>query len=434
MSIDTIFALSSGSLPSGIAVIRVSGAQARAVCRSMLDIEAPDRSALLRPIKDPLDGSVIDHGVVLFFGSPNSFTGEDILELHLHGGKAVVAKCLDVLGGFPECRLAEAGEFSRRAFENGKLDLTAVEGLSDLIVAETEQQRKQAVALTGGMLRKRLDSWRDDLIRIRAFLEAEFDFADEEDVPGSVADRLIEEAVELSREIRSFLVKERGGEIIRDGFQVAIAGPPNAGKSSLLNALANREVAIVSEEAGTTRDVIEVKIDLGGVPVIFMDTAGIRTSNNKIEQEGMRRARERAAASQLVVWLSEDRTLPPPDWCFSDIVEVQSKIDLNRPRNGEIGISVFEEGGLDDLLRYLSMVLEREGTMGEASVVSRSRYREKLDNCVSHLDGFVEVFVVDRVLAAEELRLASDDLGRLTGRIDVEDLLGEIFSRFCIGK
>src|SRR6185369_12703740 len=299
---STIFALSSGRPPAAIAVVRVSGPAARAALEALCKLPEPRRAALRR-LRDPATRAVLDDALVLWLPGPATETGEDMAELHLHGGRAVIAAVLDALGQVPGLRPAEAGEFTRRAFANGRLDLTAVEGLADLIFAETEAQRAQAMRQYQGLLGKRAERWRQRLIGALALVEARIDFSDEADVPEDLTGPALHAARELFEEIEQTLRDEHRGERLREGLTVAIAGPPNAGKSSLLNRLARREAAIVSPHAGTTRDVIEVHLDLAGYPVTLLDTAGIRDTDNPIELEGVRRARDRAAAADLVLWV-----------------------------------------------------------------------------------------------------------------------------------
>ncbi|WP_428673714.1 tRNA uridine-5-carboxymethylaminomethyl(34) synthesis GTPase MnmE, partial [Roseibium sp.] len=319
---DTIYALSSGAVPSGVAVIRVSGPRTREIVASLGGRVPDPRKAMLSRLRHPRTGDVLDEAVVLYFQGPASFTGEDVAEFQCHGGRAVVSSLLEVLGSFEGCRPAEAGEFTRRAFDRGRMDLTEVEGLADLIAAETESQRKQAMRQMGGALGQLYEDWRKRLIHMRAMIEADFDFADEEDVPGSVAEEVWSEAVKLHAEIADHLERSKSGERLRSGLQVVLMGAPNAGKSSLLNAIAGRDVAIVTEEAGTTRDVIEVHLDLGGYPVTLVDTAGLRQTEGIVEREGIRRAEERGRAADLVLWAVE------PDGVELDDQDAGLPVDL----------------------------------------------------------------------------------------------------------
>ncbi len=302
---DTIFALSSGRPPAAIAVVRISGPQARVALETLSGRLPQPRQASLARLRDPASGESLDEALALWFPSPRSETGEDMAELQLHGGRAVIAAVLAALGRLPGFRPAEAGEFTRRAFENGRMDLTAVEGLADLIGAETEAQRRQAYRQMKGLLGDRAETWRGRLIQALALVEAGIDFSDEADVPAELIRPALDIARGLHAEISEALAQAGRGERLRDGLVVAIAGPPNAGKSTLLNRIAKREAAIVSPFAGTTRDVIEVHLDLGGYPVTLLDTAGVRETDDPVEQEGVRRARERAAGADLVLWITE---------------------------------------------------------------------------------------------------------------------------------
>lgn len=446
---DTIFALSSGAVPSGVAVIRLSGPHVRSALERLAGNVPVARKASVRRLKDPVTGDVIDEALVLFFEGPNSFTGEDVAELQCHGGRAVVARLLDVLSGLEGLRPAEAGEFTRRAFDRGRMDLTEVEGLADLIAAETEAQRKQAVRQMGGALGRLYDDWRKRLIHMRAMIEAEFDFADEDDIPGSVSDQVWGEAAALKREIEDHLVRSRSGERLRSGLQVVLMGPPNAGKSSLLNALAGRDVAIVTEEAGTTRDVLEVHLDLGGYPVTLVDTAGLREEAGRVEQEGIRRARERGKAADLILWAREPQGPAPAfgagdegfAWTEVPVWTVWTKSDLETPPKQDssgtikaIAASCTVPNGTDALLKALTGFASETISVGEAPLATRQRHRHALMSCAEALGRAVDLSHLPGELRAEELRQAADCLGRITGRIDVEDLLDVIFRDFCIGK
>jgi len=440
--VTSIYASSSGHGRAGVAIIRVSGPHAGHVLRRMAGGIPQARLASLRAIRNPESGEVLDRGLVLWFPAPRSFTGEDMAELHVHGGRAVLEGVLAALAAIPGLRFAEAGEFARRAFENGKLDLTAAEGLADLIDAETEAQRRQALRQSEGALRDVYDGWRVRLIAASAAVEAALDFADEADVPERVwmgARPLIETLVaEISRHLRD----ARGGEILRDGFRVVIAGPPNGGKSSLMNALARRDAAIVSSQAGTTRDVIEVRLDLGGYPVILMDTAGIREAASAIEREGIKRTLDRMRDADLVLWL-DDLTQPdegepllaalgePPL-----IIRVVNKIDLVpfADAAGVIPISALTGEGLDALLAALLAQVRTRIETAESAVITRARHRGELERAQRSLVDFLQGSPADLELRAEDLRNAATSLGRITGRVDVEDVLDKIFADFCIGK
>lgn len=431
---DTIFALSSGHPPSGVAVVRLSGPRSRFALETIAGDLAAPRFAALRKLTDPRSGAELDRGLVLWFPAPASFTGEDCAEFHIHGGVAVIEAMLGALAGLPGLRMAVAGEFSRRAFENGKLDLTELEGLSDLVAAQTEAQRRQAVAQAGGVLRKKLEEWRRRIIAMRAAVEAGFDFTDEDDVPEDVSGSVWREAGELGGEIRGFLEDGNAGEIVRGGFQIVLMGAPNSGKSSLLNALARREAAIVSPEAGTTRDLVEVSLDLSGFKVVLVDTAGIRETGGLIEREGMRRARERARAADLVIWLTA-MDLPddaPGPGLAVPVLQVRSKDDSGALREGSV--SVVREGGIDWLIGTITAIVASKGLPGETAVVTRARHRESLLACAGWLDEAWMSETMAPELRSELLRAAGDEIGRITGKVDVEDLLDRIFAEFCIGK
>jgi tRNA modification GTPase len=426
---DTIFALSSGPPPSGVAVVRISGPHVRFVCDLMLSAPLTPRVATLRTLRAPGEVLPIDRALALLFPGPSSFTGEDVLELHLHGGPAVVAKVLRVLSSVPGLRPAQAGEFTRRAFLNQKLDLTEAEGLADVIEAQTEAQRRQSIAQSEGALSRRVGAWRAELLDISAALAALLDFADEGDVGVDVAAGMAERCGRLSEEFRVVLEDGRRGEIIRNGLTVVLAGPPNAGKSSLLNALAKRDVAIVSPYAGTTRDLIEVTLDLEGMAVVVVDTAGVREAADPVEWMGIERTLARARHADLVLWLSEDGT-PPPD-AFRDSIRIRTKSDLKARPSGLIDVSVESARGLDQLLGYLS---ERIQTIapGEPALVTQMRQRSELQRAADALERVSARAPME--LIAEEIRVAVAALDTLVGRLDVEDVLGAIFARFCIGK
>lgn len=431
---STIFALSSGSLPSGVAVVRLSGPECFAGLKSLSLVDLAPRKMLLRDVKTANSQEKIDRGLVCIFPKPHSFTGEDCAEIHIHGGRAVVSKLLSELSLLSGFRLAEAGEFSRRAFENGKLDLTEIEGLGDLIAADTESQRKQALLQASGVLREKLESWREDIIRCRAFLEAEFDFSDEDDVPDSMRDYIETQIEKLVGEIGSFLEDGRRGEIVRDGFKVVLTGPPNAGKSSLMNALAGRDVAIVSTQAGTTRDVLECSIDLDGYLVTLVDTAGIRESDNEIEIEGIKRAIDQSEKADLTIWLSSADSPTDPSDKVLDPVVVVSKDDLAKQDPDIVSFNTKSEEGLESFLSLLRSELNLIVGAGNRALITRERHRMELDRCRDALIKCQKLITTNPVICGEELRIAGDCIGRLTGHIDVEDLLDVIFSEFCVGK
>lgn len=521
---STIFALSSGRPPAAIAVIRISGPRAGAALEALgVKVPAP-RQAKLARIRDPRSGEIVDEALALWFPGPNSETGEDVAELQGHGGPAVIAGILDALGSIDGLRMAEPGEFTRRGFENGKLDLTAVEGLADLVAAETESQRRQAFRQMKGALGNRAEEWRLRLVRALALVEARIDFSDEADVPEDLLGPALAIVQELRDEIATALADSRG-ERLRDGLVVAIAGPPNAGKSTLLNRLARREAAIVSPYAGTTRDVIEVHLDLGGYPMTMLDTAGIRDTADPVEMEGVRRARQRAAGADLVLWVTdacegEGAAKPDLDGAVGTVPvwRVRNKADLVRSmnaamlrtmegdpqantgpeavaagvrpgsaagqgvatrsggvlgraqrqasvnsdesglsvsstdkydgisetyesaaKNGEIAeyefiVSTVTGSGLEELIVRLTSFTASRLLGAEQALVTRSRHREILGAVQHLLSGALIAASGREELVAEQLRLAATELGRLAGRVDVEDVLDVIFRDFCIGK
>lgn len=428
---DTIFALSSGTLPAGVAVLRLSGPRAFEAAVSLAGELPADRKAGLKTIRSR-NGLVIDQALVLAFPGPNSFTGEDCAEIHLHGSRAVVSAVYQELEAIG-LRLAEAGEFSRRAFENGKLDLVEVEGLADLIAAETEMQRRLAVEQGFGGQSALYMSWADRLTRARALIEAELDFADEDDVPGSVSDRVWTEIGDLYLELEEHIASAKAGEIIRDGFKVVIAGPPNAGKSSLLNALAKRDVAIVTEIAGTTRDLLHIDIDMEGYLVRFFDTAGLRDSADRVEQEGVRRAKIAIEQADLVLQLEEidSDSKQILDGVKAEVLRVGTKVDMHGPSAGyDLTISSQAGDGLEELRSLILEMLKK--TWSGSLVPNRRRHLQYLQEASNFVAEALNGRELD--LRAESLRAAASSLGRITGRVDVEQLLDVIFSQFCIGK
>ncbi len=461
--LDTIFALSSAKGRAGVAVVRVSGPKARAVANQMAGVPGrplEPRRVRLAKIRHPISGAILDRGLAVWFPAPESFTGEDVVEFQIHGGRAVVQSLLEALSQIEDCRFAEPGEFTRRAFGAGKLDLAEVEGLADLIDAETEAQRVQALRQASGGLSRIYETWRAEIIKARAGLEAAIDFSDEEDV----ARASIEGVNEIIGKLRDDIVKHLGdghrGEIVRDGFRIVLVGAPNVGKSSLLNALVRRDAAIVSSEPGTTRDIVEVRLDLAGFAVVVMDTAGIRDAAGDIEREGIRRTIVSVRDADLVIWMMDlDRPSGPPP---SDVMERAGKtivvlnkcdlvdgIDLEGVRKGwspgarkwlqSVGepsvISARDGCGVDELTNRLSdIVRDRIGDV-KSSVLTRVRHRTHLMACQKDLEEFLDGSSGDEIeLQAELLRSASDALGRITGRVDVEEVLDDVFGQFCIGK
>jgi tRNA modification GTPase len=450
---STIFALSSGRPPAAIAVVRISGPQAGVALEKLIGRVPEPRRAVLARVRDPANGDVIDEALALWFPAPRSETGEDMAELQLHGGHAVVAGVLDALAALPGCRIAEPGEFTRRAFEAGRLDLTAVEGLGDLIAAETQAQRRQAFRQLKGLIGDRAEAWRRRLTEALALVEARIDFSDEADVPENLVAPALHAAQQLRSEIAAILEDGRRGERLREGLVVAIAGPVNAGKSTLFNRLARREAAIVSPYAGTTRDVIEVHLDLDGYPATLLDTAGIRESKEPVEQEGIRRALQRAEAADIVLWVvdaagsgGEQRSLTKD---AGEVWLIKNKIDLLHEKslfqnalikNGYgfiYSISAGQGEGIDALVEGLAAHARSFFTAAESGIVTRARHRRALEETVAALDRALAEGTkggAREELIAEELRVAATALGRLTGRVDVEDILDVIFRDFCIGK
>lgn len=427
---DTIFALASAQGKAGVAVIRLSGPLAHRAAAELSGGDLPARGMRVREFRAP-DGSRLDDGLVLTFQEPASFTGEDVAELQIHGSTAAVNAVLRTLADMDGLRIAEPGEFTRRALENGKLDLAQVEGLADLIDAETEAQRKQAQTILAGELGDLAERWRRDLIRAASLLEAVIDFADEEvptDVTPEVRQLIAGVMTDLDRESRGVKIAER----IRNGFEVAIVGPPNAGKSTLLNALAGREAAITSEYAGTTRDVIEVRMDLAGLPVTLLDTAGLRETGDHVENLGIALARERAEKADLRVFLTEDPDQLGISFQPGDI-HVLPKSDLRAA--SETGVSGKTGQGIDRLINQISRVLmERTASSG---IATRERHRSAMQRASAALTDSLKVLESGPDLydiAAEELRTAIRALESLVGRVDVENLLDEIFASFCLGK
>ena len=441
MTAQTIFALASAAGRAGIAVVRVSGPGAGAALTALIGRLPEARCASRAEIRDST-GALIDDGLILWFPAPHSFTGEDVAELHVHGGRAVIAHLSEALASLRDVRPAEPGEFTRRAFENGKFDLTQAEALADLIDAETRAQQRQALRQMGGALKELYDDWRYRLVQALAHLEAVIDFPDE-DLPTNVAARLWDEVADLRRDIASHLDDRHRGERTRDGVHVAIVGPPNAGKSSLLNALVRRDAAIVSDVPGTTRDVIEVHLDLGGYAVTIADTAGLREAGDVIEQEGVRRAHKRARDADLKIALFDGARFPARDAATEGLrdsrtLAVMNKADLIKgadmfDKDERLHfISVKTGFGLADFLAALERRVRDESDAGAGMPLTRARHRVALEECRDALDRAKAAPLAE--LAAEDLRLAARALGRLTGRVDVEEILDVVFRDFCIGK
>jgi tRNA modification GTPase len=432
---DTIFATASGHGRAAVCLIRISGPESRIMLERMTGRVPEPRRAVVRTLKDPTTGEPLDQALVLWMPGPGSFTGEDQAELQIHGGLATRAAVLRALGAIDNCRPAEAGEFTRRAFLNGRMDLAQVEGLADIIDAETEAQRRQAMRQLGGRLGNAAENWRESVLQVLALLEASLDFSDEGDVPEDLEEEILGMIDRVRGEIGRAMAN-RSGERLREGLTVVLAGPPNAGKSTLLNALARRDVAIVSPVAGTTRDVIEVHCDLGGLPVIIVDTAGLRESGDMIEREGVSRARARAQDADLVLWLvpPEGEESEPPQ--AQRLLRVGTKSDLNRVRHDcDLTIAAATGEGLPELIAHLEE--EASALMGQGdAILTRERHRKALERAHAALERARAMLVGHGPLelAAEEVRLAARAIGEITGRVDVEDVLDRLFSSFCIGK
>lgn len=444
----TICALSTAPGRAAVAILRVSGPDAAAIAEILGFAMPPPRVAGLRTLCN--EDRILDQALVIFFKAPASYTGEDLVELQIHGGRAVYDSVISTLLPRSGFRYAEPGEFSRRAVLNGRLDLTRAEAVNDLVNAETEAQRVLALSQMGGALSDKFNRWAETLTEIRAHLEAFIDFPDE-DLPEDVVENLTMQVAEMGESMRRFLNDERRGERLRSGMRIAVVGPPNAGKSSFVNWLTERDVAIVSEHAGTTRDVIEAHLDLDGYPVIVADTAGLRTGGDVVEVEGMRRAREWAARADLRILVLDAAKADPFDGSafgfrdgdlvlFNkiDLLDADPRDDLGVAGVGDahIAVSLVSGEGMRGVLSRLSAVARSKMDVSQSPVISRSRHRDSLSRCVDSIEhglaGLRECSELE--IVAEDLRLASDDLGRVTGRIDVEDLLDVVFRDFCIGK
>lgn len=419
---DTIVALSSGRPPAAIAVVRTSGPHAFAAAEAIAGAVPPPRTATLRRLTDPRDGSIVDEALLIRFDAPNSATGENIVEYQCHGGRATVDALITALLAQPGVRLAEPGEFTRRALANGRIDLTEAEGLADLLTAETELQRRSAMARAGGALRRRLDDWRERLLGFAAQAEVAIDYADEDE--GAAGFDLPPAIGELADEM-ALLVRAPRVEPLRDGIRVVVAGPPNAGKSSLVNALAQSEKAIVTHIAGTTRDVIEVPIAIGGVPFVLVDTAGLRESRDAVESIGIDRARSESQRADLLLWLGAD---PPPD--HPGLIRVAAKSDLREGASG-LPVSAVTGEGLAELVRILVTCARTLLPKGDELALDR-RQHELLQEAAAALERASHL--ADPVLIAEELRSARQSVDRISGRAGVEELLDALFGRFCLGK
>ncbi|MBM3597372.1 MAG: tRNA uridine-5-carboxymethylaminomethyl(34) synthesis GTPase MnmE [Alphaproteobacteria bacterium] len=451
---DTIFALATAQGRAGLAVVRISGPEADQALSALTGVvPLPARRLKVAEFRHPLTRELLDRGIIVWFGKPASYTGEDVAECHLHGGPAVVAGVLDALASLPDLRLAEPGEFTRRAFEHGKLDLTAAEAVADLVAAETSAQRQQALRQMSGQLGQTYDRWRERLTRLLAHVEASIDFSDE-DLPADLTESVGHDLGALAGEIATHLQDARRGERLRNGLRVAIIGAPNAGKSTLLNTLAQRDAAIVTPIAGTTRDVIEVHLDLGGYPVVIADTAGIRRTSDEIEAEGVRRAMAWSKEADLRLILVDQSDWPRMSEDLAQLIGPDSRVlitkidrtetkDLDMGARGELPplkISALNGQGIGALLAWLTDRAARHLAPGEHPALTRQRHRVALRTCLEGLrraeTGLTTIGAgrASTDLVAEDLRMASRELGRITGRVDVEDLLDVIFRDFCIGK
>ena len=442
----TIFALSTGPGVSGVAIVRISGPEASNVIKSLTGKEIPKpRMATLRKINNINTSELIDEGIIIWFPGPESYTGEDMAEIHIHGGKAVILALQNEISKNKNCRLAEPGEFTKLAFQNGKINLLKAESLADLISAETEIQRLQAVKIMKGKSSVKFNELREKLLKLLSFVEAKIDFPEEE-LPDENIKKLKKDSTEVLNEIKKILDDQRVGEMIREGFKIAIVGPTNAGKSSLLNNLSNREVAIVSEIAGTTRDVVETHLNIDGYPVIISDTAGIRESKDEIEKKGIRLSLKKAENADLKLVVVDAKSIDLSgflnDLLKNDAILVVNKSDLIKDKLdpeilklNHVLISLKDNSNIDELIRKIKNYLRDKFITEEDILITRERHRQHLVQCVDHLKNFLDKnSKKDFDKAAEDLRLATRHLGMIVGKVDVEEILGSIFNDFCIGK
>ena len=442
----TIYALSSGPGVSGVAVIRISGSETSKVIKSLTGKQIPrPRVATLRKINNINTFELIYEGIILWFPGPESYTGEDMAEIHVHGGKAIVLAVQNEISKIKNCRLAEPGEFTKLAFQNGKINLLKAESIADLITAETEIQRLQAIKIMKGKSSERFNELRDKLLKILSYVEAKIDFPDE-DLPEDDIKKIKENSLEVLNDINKILKDQKVGEIIREGFKIAIVGPTNAGKSSLINYLSNREVAIVSEIAGTTRDVVETHLNIDGYPVIISDTAGIRDSKNEIEKKGIKLSLKKAENADLKLVVVDAKSIDfrgfLNDLIKKNAILVINKSDLlNKKLDQEISklnhvlISLKDNLNIDELITKIKNNLRDKFITEEDILITRERHRQHLVQCADHLKNFLDKNnKKDFDKAAEDLRLATRHLGMSVGKVDVEEILGSIFNDFCIGK
>jgi len=442
----TIYALSTGPGVSGVAIIRISGSEASKVIKTLTGKEiSQPRVATLRKINNINTSELIDEGIIIWFPGPESYTGEDMAEIHVHGGKAVVLAVQKEISKIKNCRLAEPGEFTKLAFQNGKINLLKAESIADLISAETEIQRLQAVKIMKGKSSNKFNELRGNLLKILSFVEAKIDFP-EEDLPEDNLKKIKDDTSNVLNEINKILNDQKVGEIIREGFKIAILGPTNAGKSSLLNYLSNREVAIVSEIAGTTRDVVETRLNIDGYPVIISDTAGIRDSKDEIEKKGIRLSLKKAENADLKLVVVDAKSIDLSgflnDLLKNDAILVVNKSDLINDKLDQeilklnhVLISLKENSNIDELITKIKNYLRDKFITEEDILITRERHRQHLVQCVDHLKNFLDKnSKKDFDKAAEDLRLATRHLGMIVGKVDVEEILGSIFNDFCIGK
>ena len=442
----TIYALSTGPGVAGIAIIRISGPDVLKIIKSLTGKEIPKpRMATLRKINYINTSELIDEGIILWFPGPESYTGEDMAEIHIHGGKAGIIAVQNEISKIKNCRLAEPGEFTKLAFQNGKINLLKAESIGDLISAETEIQRLQAINMMRGKSSSKFNELREKLLKLLSFVEAKIDFP-EEDLPEENLIKIKQDSSDVINEINKILNDQKVGEIIREGFKIAIVGPTNAGKSSLLNNLSNREVAIVSGIAGTTRDVIEVHLNIDGYPVIISDTAGIRDSKNEIEKKGIKLSLKKAENADLKLVVVDAKSIDLSgflnDFLKNDAILVVNKSDLlHGELNPEIKklnhvlISLKDNLNIDKLIEKIKENLKNKFISEEDILITRERHRQHLIQCIDHLKNFADKNDKnDFDKAAEDLRLATRQLGMIVGKIDVEEILGSIFNDFCIGK
>ena len=442
----TIYALSSGPGTSGVAIIRISGPETSVVIKSLTGKEMPKpRMATLRKINNINNSELIDEGIILWFPGPESYTGEDMAEIHVHGGKAIILAIQREISNIKNCRLAEPGEFTKIAFQNGKINLLKAESIADLISAETEIQRLQAVKIMQGKSSEKFNQLREKLLKILSFVEAKIDFP-EEDLPEENLKKIKKDSSDVLKEINKILSDQKVGEIIREGFKIAILGPTNAGKSSLLNNLSNREIAIVSEIAGTTRDVIEAHLNIDGYPVIISDTAGIRDSKNEIEKKGIKLSLKKAENADLKLVVVDAKNIDLSgffnDLLRNDAILVVNKSDLLKgklepevTKHNHVLISLKDNLNLDKLILKIKKILKTKFISEEDILITRERHRQHLLQCADYLKNFQNKYdKKDFDKAAEDLRLATRHLGMIVGKVDVEEILGSIFNDFCIGK